>query len=360
MNFSRFDLLSIPPSVHGAIDFTELEHAGLNPDDVLDFSVNSNPFGPSPLIRQALEKTPLDRYPDRECLALRRALAEHLGVSPEQIIVGNGTAELIWLSAFAFLKAGDPVLILGPTFGEYERSVRLVSANPIYLNAHSSNGFTIDVTETSRLLSLTHYRAVYVCNPNNPTGQFLAPETLFNWAEEYPNTLFVIDEAYISFMPDQRSVASRLRPNLLVLRSMTKDYALAGLRLGYAVGEQRLVQALMAVRPAWNVNSFAQTAGLAALADEAYYQSTLNQLREEKSFFVNGLVELGYFPVPSHTHFFLVKVSNAAHLKRELLPQGILVRDCTSFGLPEHIRIATRTRDQNLRLLDCLQTHRYQ
>ncbi len=355
MDFFRPNLSCPAPVTHGALDFAELERVGLNPDDVLDFSVNSNPFGPSPLVRAAIAKIPLDRYPDRECLALRHALAYKLGVSTEQIVVGNGTAELIWLAAFAFLKAGEDVLILGPTFGEYERSVRLMSANPVKWNALPMTGFTFDVAEITRMLDNADFRATFLCNPNNPTGQILPPETILSWANAHPRTLFIVDEAYLSFVPGQRSVAPTLLPNLLVLRSMTKDYALAGLRLGYALGDERLIQALAAVRPAWNVNGLAQAAGLAALTDENYYQTTLAQLCEEKGFLQNGLIALGFPPVPSQTHFFLLPAQNAARFRHDLLPRGILVRDCTSFGLPEFIRISTRTRKQNQRLLNYLQ-----
>ncbi len=355
MDFFRPDLSSTAPDTHGALDFAELECTGLNPDAVLDFSVNSNPFGPSPMVRAAIAKVPLDRYPDRECLALRRTLADRLSVSPDQIVVGNGTAELIWLAAFAFFKTGEDVLILGPTFGEYERTARLMSANPVQWKALPITGFTLDVAEITRMLDAADYRAVFLCNPNNPTGQTLPPETILSWADTHPRTLFLVDEAYLSFVAGQGSVVPTLLPNLLVLRSMTKDFALAGLRLGYALGDERLIQALTTVRPAWNVNGLAQAAGLAALADENYYQVTLAQLRQEKDFLQNGLVALGFTPVPSQTHFFLLPVHNAARFRQDLLPHGILVRDCTSFGLPEFIRISPRTRKQNQRLLNCLQ-----
>lgn len=354
MDFSRPDLTKTPPTAHGAIDYAELEKGGINPDVVIDFSVNSNPFGPSPRVRQALENTPIDRYPDRECLELRRVLADRLGTSAAQIMVGNGTAELIWMAAFTFLQAGDKVLILGPTFGEYERAVKLMSASHFLLNSLPGTGFTIDIAEISQTLASAHFRAVFLCNPNNPTGQILPPETVLAWAEQYPHTLFVVDEAYLSFVPGLRSVASTLLPNILVLRSMTKDYALAGLRLGFAVGEQSLIQALAVVRPAWNVNSFAQAAGLAALADENYYQITLAQLRAEKDFLINGLAALDFRPVSSNTHFFLLPVQNAACFRQNLLRRAILVRDCTSFGLPDYIRISTRTHKENQQLLDCL------
>lgn len=360
MDFTRFNLSAIPPASHGAIDYQVLQRAGLSPDDVLDFSVNSNPFGPSPLVIKAVSKTPLDRYPDRECLALRRVLADRFGVSGGQLVFGNGTAELIWLAAFAFFKQGDEVLILGPTFGEYERSVRLMAALPIKCDARPETGFAHEIAAVSQLLASKKYRAVFICNPNNPTGQILAPETIYTWAENNPDTLFLIDEAYLSFVTELKSLAHSMLANILVFRSMTKDYALAGLRLGYAIGDEHLIRELAAVRPAWNVNSLAQAAGLAALTDEKYYLATLSQLREEKQFFWDRFVSLNFSPVPSHTHFFLLPVKSASGFRQDLLSQAILVRDCTSFGLPKHIRISTRTRSQNQKLLDCLRTLDYQ
>jgi len=124
----RSEVAATPPAHHGAVDFAELEKLGLDPGKVVDFSVNSNPYGPSPLVRQALAEVPLERYPDRESLALRRALAEFLDIAPAQILVGNGTAELLWLVSFAFLRRGDRVLVIGPTFGEYSRTAALMGA----------------------------------------------------------------------------------------------------------------------------------------------------------------------------------------------------------------------------------------
>ncbi len=344
----------VEPATHGALDFAELERFGLSAESVLDFSVNSNPFGPSPAVRAAIAATPLDRYPDRESLALRRALAERLQLSPEQLVVGNGTAELIWLAAFATLKPGDEVLILGPTFGEYERASRLMAATPRQWNALPAAGFPLDVPEITRRLGSAHFRAVFLCNPNNPTGQVLSNAAIRAWADAHPNTLFIVDEAYLAFVPGLESVLPAGRPNLLVLRSMTKDYALAGLRLGYAAGDERLIRALKAVRPAWNVNALAQAAGVAALHDEAHQQATLAQLQQEKYFLLAGLTALGFAPVSSQTQFFLVPVGNATVFRQSLLSHGILVRDCTSFGLPDHLRLSPRTRDENQRLLEVL------
>ncbi len=358
MDFSRPEINSTPPSSHGAPDYAELEKIGLDPDEVVDFSVNSNPFGPSLRARDAISRTPLDRYPDRECLALRRALAERLSISPEYMVIGNGTAELIWLAAFAFLQPRDDVLILGPTFGEYERSARLMGAEVRQVNALPETGFAMDFGLVSRKLESRNYRMVFLCNPNNPAGQVIPSNVIRGWVEAQRQTLFIVDEAYLAFVTDLQTLIDPNRDNLLVLRSMTKDYALAGLRLGYAVGNERLTQALASVRPAWNVNALAQSAGLVALQDVEYYQESLLRIKEEKEFLEKGLRELGFTPIPSQTHFFLLPVERGAKFRQNLLDQGFQVRDCASFGLPAYVRISPRSRKQNQSLLDCLHQHK--
>ncbi len=344
----------VEPAVHGALDFAELERLGIQPDEVLDFSVNSNPFGPSPAVRAAIAAAPLDRYPDRESLALRRALAERLGCLSEQILVGNGTAELIWLAAFANLAAGDQALILGPTFGEYERSIQIMKASAQNLNASVASSFQPNIPEIDQKLDSTNFQVVFLCNPNNPTGQVLSIETIGAWADAHPETLFIVDEAYLAFVGGMESALQLRRVNILVLRSMTKDYALAGLRLGYAVGDEQVIQKLTAIRPPWNVNALAQAAGLAALNDETHQQVTLAQLQEEKHLLLEGLTALEFAPLPSRTQFFLIPVENGATFRKGLLRQAILVRDCASFGLPRHVRISPRKHAENLRLLETL------
>lgn len=342
----------VEPAAHGALDYAELERLGLRPEVVLDFSVNSNPFGPSPKVWDALRQTPLERYPDRESLALRRELSQRLDVSPAQIVLGNGTAELIQLAAFAFLSKGDSALIAEPTFGEYERAVRLMGGNVHRWRAVPETGFAFRPDEIQK--ELDNVRMAFLCNPNNPTGQILPLDVLDGWARAFPNTLFIVDEAYLAFAPGMKSAVTLRRKNILTLRSMTKDYALAGLRLGYAVGDEAVIQAIANLRPAWNVNALAQAAGLAALQDEAHLRETLGQVQIEKQKLIAGLQEVGFEPVPSHTHYFLLPVGNGADFRQKLLAQGILVRDCASFGLPAYVRIATRKAKENARLLHTL------
>jgi histidinol-phosphate aminotransferase len=149
-----------------------------------------------------------------------------------------------------------------------------------------------------------------------------------------------------------KSAVTLRRKNILVLRSMTKDYAIAGLRLGYAVADEAIIQALVNVRPAWNVNALAQSAGLAALHDEAHQRETLMKLQVEKQKLIAGLKDLGFDLIPSHTNYFLLPVAHGADFRQKLLAHGILVRDCASFGLPTYVRIATRMAKENARLLE--------
>lgn len=350
----RPEIESLPKVHHGAPDFAELEHLGLSPDQVLDFSVNSNPYGPSPAVQTALALVPLDRYPDREALALRRSFSFQTNLPVEYILAGNGTAELIWLITLTYLQSGDQVLIIGPTFGEYANAAALMGAETHEWRAQPEDDFKPNPVRITEKLQQSYYRLVFICNPNNPTGQVLPIESLERWAQDHPKTLFVIDEAYISFAKGLESATHIVQPNVLVLRSITKDYALAGLRLGFAVGTETVIQALAKTRPPWSVNSLAQAAGIAALGDAAHLSTCLQNIRHDKEFLVTGLVELGLSPVPSQTHFFLLPVKDGAAFRSRLLRSAIQVRDCASFGLPAYVRIATRSYEENKSILSAI------
>lgn len=339
---------------HGALDFIELEQHHLNANQVVDFSTNTNPYGAAPGVRAALSSTPIDRYPDREALALRRALAQQLGISLENILAGNGSAELMWLAALAYLDAGQAALVIGPTFGEYARAAGLMGARVDEWRASPENGFAVDNASIQSRLSRQIYRLVFLCNPNNPTGQTLPLEWLAEWAHTYPQTLFVVDEAYIAFCPAMPSAIGLHLPNLLILRSMTKDHALTGLRLGYAVGDERVIAALSKTRPPWNVNALAQSAGLAAVQDPQHVKESLIRLRQSYQALTKALHQRGYTIIPSAVHFFLMQVGNGARFRAALRSKGVLVRDCASFGLPEYVRIAARRPEENQCLLTAI------
>lgn len=352
----RPEILNAPTAHHGAFDYAELERLGLSPDAVIDFSVNSNPYGPPPGVRDALAAVPLDRYPDRESLALRRRLAERHGIGIENIIIGNGTAELLQLIAFAFINPCDDVLVVQPTFSEYERVAGLAGGNIRRFTMTAEDGFSINTDHARQFLIECYPKVAFVCNPNNPTGQIVNHKQLAEWTAVNTETLFVIDEAYINFAPGQHSTEILRHPphnrdNVLIVRSLTKDYALAGLRLGYAMGAAPLIATLARLRPAWNVNALAQAAGIAVLDQGAWLNDTIAQLHENKRTLTAELTALGYAPLPSVVNYFLMRVGDAADFRTRLLKHNVMVRDATSFGLPEYVRIATRTPDENTKLI---------
>ncbi len=340
------------PIEHGGPDFAELRVLGLDPARILDFSVCVNPFGPSALVLEAIKCAPMNHYPDPDSTALRALLAEKYALRPQEILVGNGVSELIWLAALAFIKPRKRVLILGPTYGEYARSVQVCGGQILSRNARSEERFAPALAEIERALEDAHL--VFLCNPNNPTGAVYPPEVVASWATRHPHTLFVVDEAYQAFVPGLPSLMTTHADNVLVLRSLTKDHALAGLRIGYAVGSDNVVQALTGVRPPWSVNALAQAAADAALRDDKHLNESLAMLASAKNAFVQELLKLGMDVTPSAAHFFLVRVGNGAHFREKLLRQDILVRDAASFGLPELVRLATLRPEENRQLLKAL------
>lgn len=349
---TRPEIESTPPAHHGAFDYVELEQLGLSPDEVLDFSVNSNPYGSPPNVRDAINAVPLDRYPDRDCIALRQKLADYHQVTMDELVVGNGTAELLMLIAQAFVQPGTRVLIRSHTFSEYERASRLMGAT---IERVSMDGESI-----SAILQAVQPDVMFICNPNNPTGDRMPLPLLRDLVAAHSHCLFIVDEAYAQFTqattddPVQRSRVSNY-DNLLMVRSLTKDFALAGLRLGYAIGTPRLISSVARMRPAWNVNSLAQAAGIAALDSLEWLQDCVAKLHQHKRELVAGLRKLGLNPEPSTTHYFIVDVGDATAFRLKLLAHKLMVRDCTSFGLPRHVRISARTPAENTRLLNAIE-----
>ena len=352
----RAHIAAISQTHHGALNYAELAGKGIVPEDVLDFSSNINPFGPPDAVTAlGLDEIELAGYPDRDSHVLRGAFADHLQIDPQRIFVGNGTAELIWLLAFTCLQPGDKVVQLAPTFGEYARCAALMGADVISLWAAEANGFQHDVQAVTDALEEHQPRLVFVCNPNNPTGTILPAEQIAAWAAQFPQTGFVVDEAYQPFAETPDSLVGAEQSNLIVLRSLTKDYTLAGLRLGFVVAAPAVLDALQKARPAWNVNAVAQAAGVAALQAEEFLPSSVEKIREAKGRFIPTLESLGYRPLPSCTHFFVMPVGEGHAFRARLLSEHhIQVRDCASFGMPAYVRIAVRRPEENERLLAAL------
>jgi histidinol-phosphate aminotransferase len=323
-------------------------------EQVIDFSVNSNPFGPAPQVKEALRAVDISTYPDRECSRLRKMLASFHDLPEDILLAGNGTSELIWLIAQAFLKAGDRVLIVGPTFGEYRRAARAQAAEISEVRAQAPL-FQIPLEEIMAQIEANRPRLVFLCNPNNPTGQCLPPVLIRKLVTALPaGCLLVLDEAYRAFS-DGFTPVDFMDERCIRLCSMTKDFALAGLRLGYALAYPDIIRQMKRRQPAWSVNAPAQAAGCAALEQLDYYRQTLLHLQGYQATFFAGLQAAGFFVVPSRVHFGLVLLDVPATEVREgLLRQSLLVRDCASFGLPQAMRVSTHLPVENDRLIAAL------
>jgi histidinol-phosphate aminotransferase len=345
----------IGKSCHGGLNYTELEQSGIAPSEIIDFSSNLNPYIRPVAIKDVSEGVAVNGYPDSESLALRRTIAQKAGVSIENIIAGSGSTELIRLAVIAYLGAGDSALIIEPTYGEYRIACQIAGAGVISQTLSEASGFEADIDITVSLIKERRPKVVFLCNPNNPSGYYLDRERFKQILEAAPDSLIVLDEAYVSFVQDAWSSFGLINDgNLLVVCSMTKDYSLAGLRLGYAVANREIIETLNRVRPPWNVNTVAQQAGIVALQNEDALQDSLEKVRAGKRYLTEELDKMGFRCLPSETNFFLVKAGDAAEIKRKLLAKSILVRDCASFGLPGYIRIAANTMENNRRLISSL------
>ena len=337
MNPFRPHLSDIEDVIHGGA--AQLAAAGLDVDPLTDFSATTLPGGPPAPVREALARVPLERYPDPHASALRAALARHHALRPGEILPANGAAELIGAIALAALGPGDRALVVGPTFGEYARATRIAGAEVQEIR-------TSDARKVLAAIETWAPRLVFLCNPNNPTGQLWDGESLAAFAEA---AFLVVDEAYAGFLdPDPGGVVAF---NRLTLRSLTKDCGLAGLRLGYAIGTIEVLEPLKVLLTPWGVNSLAQAAGIAAV--EAYDQirARVRDLFVERDRLVASLRTQGWDVDARKAPFFLVRVGEATSAARRLLETGLVVRDASSFGLPEWIRISPQHPRDNDRLV---------
>lgn len=341
---------------HGGPDYAELAALGIRPDGLLDFSVNKNPLGASSRALRALDLVDVSVYPDARCLRLRAALASLHEVRDDDVLVGNGSVELIWLLAAVYLAPGDTALIVGPTFGEYEAAARRAGAKILQVDATEADAFRPDITRFVADIRKHQPRIVFLCNPNNPTGQALEPDEIGQLLVALGDGLLVVDEAYIDLADGVASVDALRHndPRLVILRSLTKSHGLAGLRLGYVLAAPEIVRAVSSAQPPWSVNSFAQAAGLAALGDEEHIREGRRLARRSRAMLVDGLERLGFPCVPSRASYWLVRVGDGRLVRTALLRRGILVRDARSFGLPAYIRVAVRPRGECERLLSVL------
>lgn len=306
-------------------------------------STNESLWGPAPAVLEALrgclEKT--GTYPDGGAGSLKSALCSLWGLKKGNFCLGNGADELIFMLPAAFLDPGEEVLIPTPTFSEYEAAATITGA--VYrMVPHPQLAFNLD-TIASAVTAKT--KMIFLCNPNNPTGTSFKHAEICRFMERIPKHILVIlDEAYCHFANDpdfpRSSELLGLYKNMLVLRTFSKVFSLASLRIGYAVGAEALIRELEKIRQPFNANLFAQAAATAALADDNHTQRVIAETIAEREWLTAKLTALGCEVIPSQSNFLLVKtVKDALETVKVLQNEGIQVRGAASFGLPQWIRI---------------------
>lgn len=341
-------------------------HGGDVKRNIVDFSANINPLGLSPKTKAAVTKniTGVVRYPEPCSGSLKKALAAFHSTRQDNLTVGNGSIELIYLIPKA-LKA-NKILIVTPTFSEYEFSAKSNGSNIIFIKTEESENFKIDFNKLQKLLSRVDL--VFLGNPNNPTGSNLHAEELSPLIKACARhkTVLAIDEVFMDFVEtcDEDSLLSAAPKNkyLLVLKSLTKFFALPGLRLGYAVGHRDLVRSISDLQYPWNINSLAQAAGKEALKDSDYISYSREYIAGEREFLFGGLKGIkGLKTFDPSSNFILCKldgcaVKSAKVLNERLIKKGLVIRNCGNFrGLNEKFfRVAVRKRNENNRLIMAL------
>lgn len=341
---------------HGALDEAELTALGLTVANLIDFSSNINPFGPPATVRAALQAFDPAPYPDRSCLRLRQQLALRHQCRIEAVLVGNGANELIHLTARALGTAGTTALIVAPTYGEYAHACRLADMQVVEVRSTVRAGFQPDPDTIIAAIKQLRPRLVWLCSPNNPAGVQLSIGAIHDLAAACAaiDGWLILDRAYFTLSRDEPMhdpLDQGTPARLIRIYSLTKSYAVAGLRVGYLVADPVLVAAVARYQPAWSVNSAAQAAALAMLADTDFLPATLPQWWAASDDLVHNLRQLGLNVWRAHLPFMLVQCADAALLRRQLLSRGCVVRDCTSFGLPDWVRVAPRRPAENAHLV---------
>jgi len=323
---------------------------------------NENPFGPSPAAVDAM-RTVLDnlhRYPDGSCYYLNQALSEHIGVVPERIVLGNGSNEVIEFLVKAFVGEGDEVITSHPSFLMYQKFVQVrggtnhvVELRDMYHDLDAIAGLVTDRT-----------RLIFLDNPNNPTGTFLARESLDSFLAGMPDhVIVVLDEAYIDFVAEDECYDTIPliddvpgQCGVVLLRTFSKAYGLAGLRVGFGLMNEEIAACLHKVRQPFNVNLVAQEGARAALGDDDFYRKTLRLTASGREYLSAEVERLGCTPYPSHTNFFLIDVKgDATDLYEAMLRQGVIIRSMKAYGFDTFIRVNIGTAEENDRFLGALE-----
>lgn len=348
---ARKALEAISPYVAGKPIEETARQYGLNPTCIVKLASNENPLGMSPKAQQAAMQAVTNgtRYPDGAAQVVREAAAAFAGVSPDEVIVGNGSDEILGLIARTVLSPGDRCVYSQYSFSVYELSAQECAAECVEV---PTKDFQVDL---EGLLAATdiNTRLIYITNPNNPTGLPLDPGALLTFLERVPEKcVVVLDEAYTDFMDEKLRTPSfewvKRFPNLLVTRTFSKAYGLAGLRAGFGVANKELIEMMNRIRPPFNMNAAAQVAAVAALEDQAFLRKVVQTNAKERARLAAFFDELKLVQLPSQANFIMVHVGpEAAEINEAMLRKGVILRPLKSYGLTEYMRISVGSPEEN-------------
>lgn len=326
--------------IHGGVDSQELATLGIDATHLLDLSVNITPLGTHPYVVQAVQHCSLRDYPDPRGAQAKATIAAAVGAHPHNIVLGNGSAELLWTMVTSLAARDQPLLVVGPTFSEPEAAAIAYGLPVVHACMSEATAFEVDADAISSAIARHKPGVVYLCHPNNPTGRALPLATLRALLAAHRSTIFILDQAFLSLSFRHEEAGQRFGDHVVLVRSLTKDHALAGLRVAYAICHPDLAARFDARRPTWTTSSLAQAAMIAAIAQPEHVDRARGLLLDAAKALRELLMSLGLDVVPSEAPFLLIRVGDADDLRQRLLARHrILVRSCASFGLPEHIRL---------------------
>ena len=328
---------------------------GLDPDGIIKLASNENPLGPSPkaveAMKAALEKAHL--YPDGGGYHLRNAIAEKFNLKRENVILGNGSNEIIELVGHGFLEVDDDVIAAEHAFVVYKLMATLFGANTIEVPdpdfVHDLDAMAAAITPKTREL--------FIANPNNPTGTLVNEEAIDRFMDKVPDHVVVIfDEAYYEFLSEPPNTLKYVKEgrNVIVMRTFSKIQGLASLRIGYGLGPIHLMEVLQKCRQPFNANAIAQVGALAGLEDEEHQQKTRSLTEEGRAFLEKSFTDMDLEYVPSKANFVLVKVGDGDAVFQGMLKEGVIIRAMRGYKLPEWVRISVGTMEQNQRCIEVL------
>lgn len=326
---------------------------GLEPDEIIKLASNENPLGPSPKAKEAMREAikQAHLYPDGGGYRLRSALAEKHGVAFENIVLGNGSNEIIELLCHSFLKPGAALIAAEHAFVVYKLMATLFGADYIEV---PDPGFVHDLEAMLEAIT-PDTRLLFIANPNNPTGTLVKQGEIDRFMAGLPeHVVAVFDEAYFEFLEEPPDVVSYVKEgrNVVVMRTFSKAQGLSALRIGYGITNAEVAGLLNRSRQPFNANAVAQAAALASISDVEHIAATVANNAEGRVYFESAFEERDWEYVPSHANFVLVNVGDGDHVFAELLKKGIIVRAMRGYKLPEWVRISVGTPDQNVRCLE--------